>query len=552
MKDLNKIIEKAKNGDKKAFDKLYQHTQNEVWFTCLSLLKNEENAKDAMQNTYITAFVKMDTLTDNDKCVSWLKKIAVNTCKDYLKGKVVYQLDEEDYKDFAETDELMLPQEYITKSETRKIILNLLENTLSNTQYQTVLMYYYDELSIPDIAQIMECPEGTVMSRLFLARTKMKKAITDYEEENNDRLHGVVLLPFFNSVFKTESESLKVPVIKLNLPAVAGKKGFDIFTTGILSTTKSRVIAGVCTLAFVSGMATTAIIFMSGCGVPADEVIVETTEPTETVPEKVYDAVKDNDLKVDEKGNIVDSKGNKLEVNKDGEVKVTDSKGNSVYVKPETVKDVVENNGVVSKPSNSTQGKGNGSTGNQNAGNKPSGGNGSSSKSNSSTGKKPSSSSSSSSNVKATESATKADPNAVKTWHDAVYKTVTHPAVTETIHHPEEKKVVTHPEVTHEEPIYENKRIYVCNTCNADITEAVKKVNTGDSSLMNAHMNPHYEKGEKTSWHSEYREVQVGTKTVVDKPAWEEEVVTKKAWTEEKVIKEAWTEKVLETPAGWY
>ncbi len=72
MKTIKELVLSAKNGNKKAFDKLYKLTSNDVWFTCVSLLKDEENAKDIMQETYITAFLKLDTLKDEEKFCGWL------------------------------------------------------------------------------------------------------------------------------------------------------------------------------------------------------------------------------------------------------------------------------------------------------------------------------------------------------------------------------------------------------------------------------------------------------------------------------------------------
>ncbi len=215
MDNPNTLVIKAKNGDKKAFDELYRLTQNDVWFTCISLIKNEDDAKDTMQNTYITAFLKLQSLNDASKFTVWIKKIAVNKCKDFLKAKRDIQLDDEILENISENDELIVPSEYIMGNENRKIILEIMKNTLSEVQYQTVVMYYFDEMSVSEIAEIIGCPEGTVMSRLNLARAKMKKAITDYEKKNNDKLHAVVPVPFFISVFNAESKSLSVPVINI-------------------------------------------------------------------------------------------------------------------------------------------------------------------------------------------------------------------------------------------------------------------------------------------------------------------------------------------------
>lgn len=184
MKTIKELVLSAKNGNKKAFDKLYKLTSNDVWFTCVSLLKDEENAKDIMHETYITAFLKLDTLKDEEKFCSWLTAIATNKSKNKLKGKVEYQIDDEVLIAKTETDELMLPEEYINKAEKRKVLLQIIEDTLSFNQYQVVLMFYFNELSIAEIAQALEISEGTVKSRLNSSRAKMKTAIEDYENNS--------------------------------------------------------------------------------------------------------------------------------------------------------------------------------------------------------------------------------------------------------------------------------------------------------------------------------------------------------------------------------
>ena len=80
MKAIKELVSSAKSGNKKSFDKLYELTHNDVWYNCLSLLKDEENAKDIMQETYITAFLKLDTLNDEQKFCGWITSIAVNKC----------------------------------------------------------------------------------------------------------------------------------------------------------------------------------------------------------------------------------------------------------------------------------------------------------------------------------------------------------------------------------------------------------------------------------------------------------------------------------------
>ncbi len=94
MEEISSLVIKAKNGDNTAFDRLYYLTQQEVWFTCISLLKNETHAEEIMQNTYVTAFLKLNTLEENAKFPVWVKKIAVNKCKDFIKAIQELQLDD--------------------------------------------------------------------------------------------------------------------------------------------------------------------------------------------------------------------------------------------------------------------------------------------------------------------------------------------------------------------------------------------------------------------------------------------------------------------------
>ena len=303
MKTIKELVLSVKNGNKKAFDKLYKLTSNDVWFTCVSLLKDEENAKDIMQETYITAFLKLDTLKDEEKFCGWLTAIATNKSKNKLKGKVEYQIDDEVLIAKTETDELMLPEEYINKAEKRKVLLQIIEDTLSFNQYQVVLMFYFNELSIAEIAQALEISEGTVKSRLNSSRAKMKTAIEDYENKSGDKLHGVVV-PFFTTIFKEEAKSLAVPNITIKLPngqtlATSATKGFATGAKSTVSsivkatanaTVKAKVIAVVCGATILAGTSAVGISILAGCNAekePTEPSVISSTVQTSTVPTTV-------------------------------------------------------------------------------------------------------------------------------------------------------------------------------------------------------------------------------------------------------------------------
>ena len=556
MKTIKELVLSAKNGNKKAFDKLYELTHNDVWYNCLSLLKDEENAKDIMQETYITAFLKLDTLNDEQKFCGWIISIAVNKCKNKLKGKVEYRIDDEVLITEAETDELMLPEEYITKTEKRKVLLQIIEDTLSFNQYQTVLMFYFDEMSISEIAQGLEISEGTVKSRLNSSRAKMKTAIEDYEKKSGDKLHGVVVVPFFTTIFKEEAKNLAVPNITIKLPngqtlATSATKGFATsatkgFATGAKSTVssiikatatatvKTKVIAVVCGATILAGTSAVGISILAGCNAEKEPSIISSTVQTSTVSSEVSKAIEDNGLKIDKDGNITDKDGKKVEV-KDGKVEVKTDDGKTVTVKADEVKTTVSSN------ENKNTNKGN-------------------------TEKKEETSKTNTSSSKTDtkkdepkETTSKSDGNSEnsndgKTWHDAVYKyykhhdavTVYHDAVTK---HHDAEWVVTG---TREEPVYEWVSYDVCNDCGKKFS---------DSNTLLDHLEWEMDNGGRGSYHTEEEYVQTGTKTVEDgewkaaydeviTPAWTETITP--AYDEEVSSTDKWDRKELVRPAGRY
>ena len=528
MKTIKELVLSAKNGNKKAFDKLYKLTSNDVWFTCVSLLKDEENAKDIMQETYITAFLKLDTLKDEEKFCGWLTAIATNKSKNKLKGKVEYQIDDEVLIAKTETDELMLPEEYINKAEKRKVLLQIIEDTLSFNQYQVVLMFYFNELSIAEIAQALEISEGTVKSRLNSSRAKMKTAIEDYENKSGDKLHGVVVVPFFTTIFKEEAKSLAVPNITIKLPngqtlATSATKGIATGAKSTVSsivkatanaTVKAKVIAVVCGATILAGTSAVGISILAGCNAekePTEPSVISstvqtstvpTTVPKTTVPKAVKDLVDKGEIKVDKDGNITDKNGKKVEV-KDGKVEVKTDDGKTVTVKVNDVKTTVSNNnnsnkGNTEKKENTPSKKDNTSKTNtsdndKKPASKPSNSSSNNQKpakpSNSSTNnQKPAKPSTSSSTVTTTEKPKQ------KVWVDD-YKTV---------HHEGYWKVTG----SHEEPVYGWVGYNVCNDCGKKMKDAEERED---------HMIWEMDNGGRGSYHYEEEYVQTGTKTVEDK-----------------------------------
>lgn len=508
--NISHLVEKIKKGDNKSFEKLYKLTEREVWFTCISFLKNETTAQDIMQETYITAFLKIQSLEKSSQIRSWLNRIAVNKCKNYLKGKGEIQLDDEIFENQAIVDErISIPEEYISDKAKREIILSIMQEVLSDVQYQTVIMHYFNEMTVDEIAEVFECSRGTVLSRLNYSRAKMKTAIEDYENKSGDKLHGVVVVPFFTTIFKEEAKSLAVPNITIKLLngqtlATSATKGFATGAKSTVSsivkatanaTVKAKVIAVVCGATILAGTSAVGISILAGCNAekePTEPSVISstvqtstvpTTVPKTTVPKAVKDLVDKGEIKVDKDGNITDKNGKKVEV-KDGKVEVKTDDGKTVTVKVNDVKTTVSNK------NNSNKG---------NTEKKEDTKKDNTSKTNTSDNdKKPAKPSTSSSTVTTTEKPKQ------KVWVDD-YKTVHH----------ERKWIVTG---THEEDVYDYDWVNVCNDCGMQLP---------DSNTLLDHLEWEADHGGKGSYHAEKQKIKVGTKTVEDgywKEAYDEKV----------------------------
>ena len=496
------------------------------------LLKNETTAQDIMQETYITAFLKIQSLEKSSQIRSWLNRIAVNKCKNYLKGKGEIQLDDEIFENQAIVDErISIPEEYISDKAKREIILSIMQEVLSDVQYQTVIMHYFNEMTVDEIAEVFECSRGTVLSRLNYSRAKMKTAIEDYENKSGDKLHGVVV-PFFTTIFKEEAKSLAVPNITIKLPngqtlATSATKGFatgakstvsSIVKATATATVKTKVIAVVCVATILAGTSAVGISILAGCNAekePTEPSVISstvqtstvpTTVPKTTVPKAVKDLVDKGEIKVDKDGNITDKNGKKVEV-KDGKVEVKTDDGKTVTVKVDDVKTTVSNK--------NNSNKGNTEKKEDTKSNTSSKKDNSSKTNTSDNDKKPAKPSNSSSNnqkpAKPSESSKTETPTAKKVWVDD-YKTV---------HHEGYWKVVG----THEEPVYGWVSYDVCNDCGKQFS---------DSNTLLDHLEWEVDNnGGRGSYHTEEEYVQTGTKTVEDKEwvkPWDEKVKSGGHW----------------------
>lgn len=212
-KDFIEIVKAAQMGDNRAFEALYNMTKDSAYFIALSITKNEQDAMDIMQDSYIKAFESISTLNSPELFDNWLGRIVANTSKNYITKKkpllfaeissdVLGEWNEEEFKkDY-------LPHESVDTKETSRLLMEII-NGLSEDKRLCVLMYYYQDMSVKEIAEALELPVSNIKYKLLSARAEIKKGVEDLEKRGT-KLYGVFPFALFPAQFKNiETEFLK-------------------------------------------------------------------------------------------------------------------------------------------------------------------------------------------------------------------------------------------------------------------------------------------------------------------------------------------------------
>ena len=174
------LIEKALNKDKKAFKNLYEEYNSKVYRTAYIILNNTSMAEDVLQEVFMNLYQKGSKLKHYEAFESWLYKITVNSSMNYIKKdkKVSFIGDEKVIDAIDEAESEGTPEDMMLGKEFSSEIMNYIYE-LPAQHRATVILFYYNELSIKDISSIMDCSEGTVKSRLFYGKRYLKDKLVE-------------------------------------------------------------------------------------------------------------------------------------------------------------------------------------------------------------------------------------------------------------------------------------------------------------------------------------------------------------------------------------
>ena len=202
MPSMTPVIRRCLSGEQQAQEELVLAAQNRVYYHCKKMLKHEEDALDATQEILISMLTRLDRLQDPEAFWGWLSAMTANHCRNVLtRGRRESQIPEDDEGNslldtFENLDEQAVPDKSLDNDETRRMIAELVDQ-LPPPQRQCVLMFYYEEMSVKDIAAALETSEGTVKSRLNYARKAIKAGVDAYAAQGIKLYSAVPFLVYF-------------------------------------------------------------------------------------------------------------------------------------------------------------------------------------------------------------------------------------------------------------------------------------------------------------------------------------------------------------------
>ncbi len=217
--ELFREVERIQKGQSADYTKIYELSKKYIYKIIWDILRDYHAVEDMMQETYLQIFNKLPTLQDPRSFNTWAGRIATNYSLRYLQkyknprellasptedggdtGEFIFDKAEDDHEYF-------IPETVLENKEHRRMIGEVLEG-LPTAQRLCVQYYYYEEMSVKDIAKAMGTSEGTIKSRLNYARNSIKEAVKKIEIQQGVKLYSLGGLPILYVLFRQEVSAL--------------------------------------------------------------------------------------------------------------------------------------------------------------------------------------------------------------------------------------------------------------------------------------------------------------------------------------------------------
>jgi len=179
------IVERVKSGETDAFGLLVQKYQDRVYSTILNYVNSVEEATDLAQEAFVKAFFALKRFQGSSAFYTWLYRIAVNTAIDYLRKRPAVRIDSLEDDRFREAGfepaagRSADPEHALALKEQKQLVRDAIA-ALSEKLRTALILHDVEGLSQEEVADILNCPVGTVKSRVSRARSELRVALEGY------------------------------------------------------------------------------------------------------------------------------------------------------------------------------------------------------------------------------------------------------------------------------------------------------------------------------------------------------------------------------------
>ena len=255
---LTELVIKAQAGDQDALNDLIGACYEDLYYFAYQTVKDPDTASDIIQDSCISIITNLSKLQSPEAFSVWARNITYNHCAmHFRKTKEVQPLETEDGESILDSlpdeSEGSLPEQVVEDKEFQKTMQDMLDS-LPGEQRSAMMLYYYEKLSVKQIAEVFETSEGTIKSRLNYGRKAMKGKVEEYEKKNGVRLHSSLLPLLLLWLFQNKKKSMPKFAVPSLFGAAAASAGIAGATTGgLVIKIAAGVVAAVVAVSAVVG-----------------------------------------------------------------------------------------------------------------------------------------------------------------------------------------------------------------------------------------------------------------------------------------------------------
>ncbi|WP_026498051.1 RNA polymerase sigma factor [Butyrivibrio sp. WCD2001] len=260
--ELQQLVAELQNGNRDSFNEIYEDSYKYLYTCVIHIVKNEEIAKDVLQETYTEIYKSIGQLKNPKDFLSWASTIANRKAFALLKKKnrdilVLEDANESDcdFFDDLPDDENIIPENIIDNREKIMMIREMIDG-LTDVQRACLIGFYYNGQKQDEIAEELGIPVNTVKSHLNRAKAKIKEAVGDVEKKQGIKLYSFApfMLYFFRKEMELFAADITVPAMSASLSsAIASHAVGGIGKKVAVFSAKTKFIAGATTTAVVVG-----------------------------------------------------------------------------------------------------------------------------------------------------------------------------------------------------------------------------------------------------------------------------------------------------------